>query len=60
MTKREKELLLLLAETDLKNLKIILRLKESTASQEDIDALLDKIWHVMHHIEELKLDLKNE
>jgi vacuolar-type H+-ATPase subunit C/Vma6 len=60
MTKREKELLLLLAETDLKNLKIILRLKEGTASQAEIDSLLEKIWNVMHQIEHLKLDLNNE
>jgi len=41
MSRREKELLLRMAETELQNLKIILKLRKNTVSQYEIDIILE-------------------
>ena len=58
MNRREKELLLMMAETELQNLKVILELRKSTASQNEVDTILDKIWKTMQDINEMKKALK--
>ncbi len=54
MTKREKELMIMLKETDLQNVKIILQIQSKRLSQKEIDFFLDRILTIQKEINELK------
>jgi len=54
MTEREKQLLIMLKETDLNNLKVILQIQSKKLSQKEIDFYLDKILTIQTEIKELK------
>lgn len=54
MTDREKQLLIMLKETDLQNIKIILQIQSKRLSQKEIDFYLDKILKIQEEINEIK------
>ena len=59
MTNREIELLIMLKEVDLKNVKVILQIQFKRLIQKEIDFYLDKMLEIQEEINELN-NLNNE
>ncbi len=59
MTNREIELLIMLKEVDLKNVKVILQIQFKRLTQKEIDFYLDKMLEIQEEINELN-NLNNE
>jgi phage terminase Nu1 subunit (DNA packaging protein) len=53
MTNREIELLIMLKEVDLKNVKVVLQIQFKNLTQERIDFYLDRILKIQQEINEL-------